>query len=144
MAIYCLDTLSNITRAYHRNSKSAVIIAVYIIAATVIRAPNTKKLHILLLLWDIIERVTGVDSMFLPQPALPLDHSHRPSNPVNHKIEQLSNWFVLCTLTILRVPELQLAFIEVIEPLQNIYNTEEMKIEMANKCVSMCVLVPKQ
>ena len=89
----CLYHLSNISRAYHRNSKSAVIIA-----ATVLGAPSTIELHVLLLLWDRVWRVTWVCFYYNQMSALPLDHSHRPSNPANHKIEQLTNWFVLCIL----------------------------------------------
>ena len=59
-----------------------------------------------------------------------LAHNHWPSNPATHKIKQLTNWFVLCFLTGLRVPELQPAFIEVIEALKTY-----MKIELVNKCV---------
>ena len=65
----CLDHVSNISRAYHRNSKSAVIIA-----ATVLGAPSTVELHVLLLLWDRVWRVTGVCFYYNQTSALPLDH----------------------------------------------------------------------
>ena len=65
----CLYHLSNISRAYHRNSKSAVIIA-----ATVLGAPSTIELHVLLLLWDRVWRVTWVFFYYNQMSALPLDH----------------------------------------------------------------------